>query len=142
MWRGGRVGGPTSPVVDKNQEGYLGSARPQAQTRPPSPGFQRQEDKPPIPSGCKKQWGFGQQKKLQHSQETPLKGPAMDSGLTQTRPPPLGLSTRATAAYGENVKGLETGECWETASSWASMQGPGSGTVRCLSPPPHRATER
>ena len=34
-------------VVDKNQEGYLGSEGSQTQTRPPSLGFQLQEDKSP-----------------------------------------------------------------------------------------------
>ena len=34
-------------VVDKNQEGYLGSEGSQPHTIPPSPGFQCQEDKSP-----------------------------------------------------------------------------------------------
>ena len=36
------------------------------------------------PSSCKNQWGLGQQKKLQDSQETPLKGLTKVSGLMQT----------------------------------------------------------
>ena len=35
---------PTSTLVDKNQEGHLRIKGPQPQTRPPSPGFQCQED--------------------------------------------------------------------------------------------------
>ena len=54
MWRQvercGEVVGqavPRSHVMDKNQEGYLGSEGFQPQTRPPSPGFQHQNDKSP-----------------------------------------------------------------------------------------------
>ena len=39
---------PHSRVVDKNQEGHLGSERSQPPDRPHSPGFQHQEDKPPL----------------------------------------------------------------------------------------------
>ena len=38
--------GPT-PAWIKIWEGYLGSEESQPHTRPPSPGFQCQEDKPP-----------------------------------------------------------------------------------------------
>ena len=40
-------GGPHPCVVDKNQEGYPRSKESQPLTRPPSPGFQWQEDKSP-----------------------------------------------------------------------------------------------
>ena len=36
---------PHRHVVDENWEGYLGSEESQPHTRPPSPGFQCQEDK-------------------------------------------------------------------------------------------------
>ena len=45
-WRH-RMAVPHSHVVDKNQEGYLGSEGSQPENRPPSPGFQHQEDKSP-----------------------------------------------------------------------------------------------
>ena len=38
---------PNPDAVDKNQEGYLGSKGSQPHTRPPTPGFQCQEDKSP-----------------------------------------------------------------------------------------------
>ena len=47
-----------SLVVDKNQQGHLGSKRSRLKNRPPSPGFQHQEEKSPT-SGCKNQWGLG-----------------------------------------------------------------------------------
>ena len=49
---------PQSHVVDKNQEGHLGSQQSQSQARPHSPGFQKQEDKPPLPLAVKPS-GFG-----------------------------------------------------------------------------------
>ena len=38
---------PNPCIVDKNWEGYLRSEGSQHHTRPPSPGFQHQEDKSP-----------------------------------------------------------------------------------------------
>ena len=73
---------PQTHVVDKNKEGHLGSEGSQPQTRTPNPGLQCQKD--PITSGCKNQWGLGQWKKLQDSQETPLKGTTMNLGGRQT----------------------------------------------------------
>ena len=75
---------PHPCVVDINQEGYLGSKESQPHTSPHSLGFQCQKDKFPLTSGCKNQWGLGQRKKLQDSQVSPLEGPTMDLGLTQT----------------------------------------------------------
>ena len=44
---GGGKGGPCSPEVDKNQEGYLGREQSQSQARLHSSGFQHWEDKSP-----------------------------------------------------------------------------------------------
>ena len=70
--------------------------------RIPAPGQTSQPRVPvpgryiPITSGCENQWDLGWQKKLQDSQEAPLKGPAVDLGLKQTHSP-LELGRRATA---------------------------------------------
>ena len=51
MWHGEMAAAewvvPHSHVVNKNQEGHLGSEQSQSQARPHSPGFQHWEDKPP-----------------------------------------------------------------------------------------------
>ena len=52
---------PYSYVVVKNWEGYPGSKRSWPQARLQSPGFQHQEDKPPLPLAIKTSecWGSG-----------------------------------------------------------------------------------
>ena len=44
---------PWSRELDKNWEGYLRSEQSQPQARLHSPGFQHQEDKPPLPPAVK-----------------------------------------------------------------------------------------
>ena len=63
-WRG-KLAERTVPhlrVVDKNQEGYLGSEQSQPQPKPQSPGFQHWKKKKTITSGYKNLWGLGQQR--------------------------------------------------------------------------------
>ena len=50
---------------------------------PAQPSSTRKISPHPVTSGCKNQWGFGWQKKLWDSQESPLKGLATDLGFTQ-----------------------------------------------------------
>ena len=65
---------------------------------------------------CKNQWGCRQWKKLQDSQEPPLKGPTMNLGLMQTHPAhPLCCTHAATVgrapvAYWEKLKCLASGQ--------------------------------
>ena len=76
-----------SGVVDKNPRGCGSNTQEQripasdqtTQPRVPMPGRSAS-----ITSGYKIQWGLGQWKKLWDSQESPLKGPTADLGLTQT----------------------------------------------------------
>ena len=74
---------PHPRVVDKNQEGYLRSERSQPHIRPRSPGFQCQEDKSPQLLALKISGGWGSGRNC-NSQLSPLKGPTMDFGHTQT----------------------------------------------------------
>ena len=94
----------------------------------------------------KNQWGLEQRKKQQDSQETFLKGPAIDLGPMQTHP-------FWDSAPGQQLEGhqwdtrrnrsdWQQGECQDTASSQAKLQKPVSGIVPSPDPPQHRSTEQ
>ena len=56
-------------------KGYLRSEESQPHTRPPSPGFQCQEDKSAQLLAAKNQWGLSWWKKLIEAQKIPPKEP-------------------------------------------------------------------
>ena len=86
---------PHSHVVDKNQEGYLGSEGSQPQARPHSSGFQHQGDKSPYLLAVKisRNWGGG--RNCWTSRRLCLKG--RQELRTYTDPSPLEFTTRAIA---------------------------------------------
>ena len=74
---------PHSSVVDKNQEGYLGSELSQIQVTLHSPGFQYRKDKSAKLLAVKPSGGCGSGRNCQIFRRLCLKGP-LDLILTQT----------------------------------------------------------
>ena len=127
---------PHPHVVDKYWEGYLGSEGSQPQTRPPSPGFQYQEGKPPSRLAVKMSGGWDSRRNSRTLRSCLLKDPPT-TNLGHTDPPPLGFSTRQTAGRVPAA----TEKYQETASSRAKLHRLGNSTGPSLSPHLHRATE-
>ena len=101
------TGGPTTQVVDKNQEGSLGSEQSNPQARPYHPGYQCWEDKFPKLLSVKTSGGWGGGRNCWIFRQLLLKGP--HSLKTHANRPVLRFNTRATAgrvpvANGESVK--------------------------------------
>ena len=141
MRRCGKGGSHTHIWWIKVWEEYLGSKGTQPHTRPPSPGYQCQEEKPPELLAVKTSGIEVGGKQLLDSLAVPLTGPKVNL----LRHIPLSSSTtgvaawKAPVAYREEMKYLSSGQ--DLGDSSLPDRKVGRGHCCFFEPSPHRATQ-